>query len=216
MKFWKIVKERRALLKKHFDIAREFEEIEESCIPSYVHGNLAAAGISWWRLASVAKAYRRHAPKGAILDFGAASGELVHVLQPDAPYHFVELNDNLAAALVHFRPDAVRQTLGSLSPGSYGVIFALDSLEHNDNIPELLGHLHTALADDGLLILSGPTENWIYRLGRRLAGFSGHYHTTTISDIERMTEATFSKVEKKSIPSPLAPLFSITAWKKAT
>ncbi len=214
MIFWKVVKKRRASLKNYFDISREFEQIEESCIPSYAHDNLAAAAISWWRLGAVARAYWRHRRLGPILDFGAASGELYHVVQPNQPYHFVEQNEQLASALLHFNADAKRQKLESLAKESYGVIFALDSLEHNNNIPELLIHLHQALAADGLLILSGPTENWIYRFGRRLAGFSGHYHTTTIRDIERMAEVSFTRMGKKSIPLSLAPLFNITVWKR--
>jgi 2-polyprenyl-3-methyl-5-hydroxy-6-metoxy-1,4-benzoquinol methylase len=214
MNFWNVINTRRSLLKNHFNIERQFEQIEESCIPSYTHSNLAAASVSWWRLASAAKAYRRHCPEGPILDFGAASGELFHVLQPDELYHFVELNDKLTEALIYFNPEAIRQTQDSLSPGNYGAVFALDSLEHNHNIPELLERIHKTLRKDGLLILSGPTENWIYRLGRRLAGFSGHYHTTNIGDIEMMSEALFSKVEQRTIPLPLAPLFNITVWKR--
>ena len=214
MKIWNVINTRRSLLKNHFNIRRQFEQIEESCIPSYTHANLAAAGISWWRLAGAAQAYRRHCPEGPILDFGAASGELFHVLQPDELYHFVELNNKLSEALIYFNPEAIRQTQDSLSTSNYGAVFALDSLEHNHNIPELLEHIHKTLRKDGLLILSGPTENWIYRLGRRLAGFSGHYHTTNIADIEMMTEALFSKVEQRTIPLPLAPLFNITVWKR--
>ena len=214
MKLWNIVNSRRSLLRNYFDIKRQFELIEESCIPSYVHNNLAAAGISWWRLACAAKAYQHHCYTGPILDFGAASGELFHVLQTTESYHFVELSDRLSEALLHFNPMAVRQKLDKLPVAKYGAVFALDSLEHNNEIPELLEQIHRTLREDGLFFLSGPTENWIYRLGRRLAGFSGHYHTTNISDIEKMTEALFSKVEQKSIPLAIAPLFSVTVWKR--
>lgn len=214
MKMWNVIKTRRFLLKDYFDIKREFEQIEESCIPSYVHTNLVAAGISWWRLVCAANAYQRHRPKGMVLDFGAASGELFHVLQPIENYHFVELSDKLSEALINFNPAAIRQTQDTLLPNNYSVVFALDCLEHNDNIPELFELIHKTLTKDGLLILSGPTENWVYRLGRRLAGFSGHYHTTNIGDIEKMSEALFSKVEQKIIPLPIAPLFSITVWKR--
>ena len=214
MSFLNVVKTRRALLKGYFDIVRQFEQIEESCIPSYAHNNLAAAWISWYRLACAAKAYWERKPKGPILDFGAASGELFHVLQPNEHYHFVELNDSLANALLYFEPESKRQTLEKLPSRGYGAIFALDSLEHNDNIPKLLDCLHETLAEDGLLILSGPTENWLYRVGRRLARYSGHYHTATISDIETMTAKSFKNLSTKVIPLPFAPLFSITVWKK--
>ena len=214
MKLWNIVSLRRSLLKNYFDIKSQFEQIEESCIPSYVHTNLAAAGVSWWRLAYAAKSYQKHCHNGPILDFGAASGELFHVLQTKESYHFVELSERLSEALLHFNPMAVRQKLNKLPANKYGAVFALDSLEHNNNVPELLELIHRTLREDGLFFLSGPTENWIYRLGRRLAGFSGHYHTTNISDIEKMSETFFSKVEKKSIPLAIAPLFNVTVWKR--
>ena len=214
MKMWNVIKTRRSVLKDYFDIKRQFKQIEESCIPSYIHKNLAAAGISWWRLACAAKAYHRHHPKGPVLDFGAASGELFHVLQPTENYHFVELSDKLSEALVNFNPEALRQTKDTMLPNNYGAVFALDCLEHNDDIPELLELIQKTLTKDGLLILSGPTENWMYKLGRRLAGFTGHYHTTNICDIERMSEALFSKVEQRMIPLSITPLFSITVWKR--
>jgi len=214
MKLWNTVYLRRSLLRNYFDIKSQFEQIEESCIPSYVHTNLAAAGISWWRLACAAKTYQCYCHTGPILDFGAASGELFHILQTKEPYHFVELNDRLSEALLHFNPMAIRQKLDKLPANKYAAVFALDSLEHNNNIPELLEKIHGTLRENGFFILSGPTENWIYRLGRRLAGFSGHYHTTNINDIEKMSETFFSKVEQRSIPLAIAPLFRVTVWKR--
>jgi hypothetical protein len=45
--------------------------------------------------------------------------------------------------------------------------------------------LAESLADDGVVIVSGPTESPLYRLGRRVAGFGGHYHKHTVFDVER-------------------------------
>lgn len=47
--FGSAIAARRSLLQTHFDVRRQFEEIEESCIPSYVHGNKAAAWVSTLR-----------------------------------------------------------------------------------------------------------------------------------------------------------------------
>jgi hypothetical protein len=47
------------------------------------------------------------------------------------------------------------------------------------------------LRPDGKLLVCGPTENWIYKLGRRIVGFSGEYHHRSIADIERAMERRF-------------------------
>jgi len=209
-----MVRGRRAALAAHFDVKRQFEEIEESCVPSYVHGNLAAAGVSWWRLILAARLYRKHADGGTVLDFGAASGELAHFLGGGVDYHFVEQDELLAEALGTFVPQAAREYSDKLESGKFDAIFALDSLEHNDDVAAILDVLKAALRPGGLLILSGPTENWLYRLGRRLAGFSGHYHTTTIYDIERLTGERFDLVARRIAPFAPLPLFSVSVWRR--
>ena len=209
MSFLSVVKSRRAALKSHFDVVRQFEAIEESCVPSYVHPNLFAAMVAWARLAAAAALYRRFAPAGPVLDFGAATGEVYHVLRPSGSvdYHFIENDELLARTLTADITQAVRET--SVEPGRYAAIFALDSLEHNDDYADLLGKLADGLRPDGLLILSGTTESWLYRLGRRIAG---HYHKTTIFHIERAAEVRLVGKAVRTLPSPLFALFRISVW----
>ena len=70
------------------------------------------------------------------------------------------------------------------------LILALDVLEHVDDLPKVLQDMARLLKPQGLLLVSGPTENWMYRLGRsigqRFAGpeFSGHYHHRNIYDVQ--------------------------------
>jgi SAM-dependent methyltransferase len=206
------IRTRRRLLAQRFDVARQMSAIEETCIPSYLHPNLAAAGVAWARLFAAARLYRRFAPPGPVLDFGAASGELAHVLPAGMPYEFVEADEAMARSLLDANPRAVRHRLDALAPGRYAAIFALDSLEHNDDVGAILDRLRPALRPDGVLILSGPTENALYRLGRRIAGFSGAYHKTTIRHIERDTAARLALVSRRTVP-PGVPLFSVSCWR---
>ena len=111
----------------------------------------------------------------------ASSAQLV---ASDAQYEFVEQDQHAANYLLRRLPGAMRRTLESAPDGAYDQVFAIDSLEHNDNFEELLAALAAKLSPHGVLILSGPTENRLYRLGRAVAGFSGHYHKTTIYRIE--------------------------------
>ena len=147
------------------------------------------------------------------MDFGSATGELWHLLGCPPDNDFVEENDILAAALKHWNPRANRMNLDDLAGQHYAAIFALDSLEHNDDVDGLLLRLSQSMRRDGVYILSGPTETFLYRLGRRLAGFDGHYHKTTIYNIENLARKYFRLIEKRSIPVPgIAPLFNISAW----
>ncbi|MCA1907685.1 MAG: class I SAM-dependent methyltransferase [Magnetospirillum sp.] len=214
MNWLSVLRKRRALLSRHFDVVRQFEVLEESCVPSYTHPNWAAAAVSWWRLAAAARLYRRWGRNGAILDFGAGTGEIHHLLTAPGTYDFVEGNPLLADALQAFIPAARQREIGSLPDASYDVVMALDSLEHNDDVPAIVAQLFKSLKPGGTMILSGPTENWLYRLGRRLAGFSGHYHTTTIAHIEQVMRPHARLREVISLPFPGLALFRVTAWVK--
>ena len=202
---------RRKALRARFDVARQMEAIEETCIPSYLHSNPAAAGTAWARLFVAARIHRNLVPTGPVLDFGAAAGELAHILPNETRYDFVESDDAMANALQHSKPDATRRTIASLQNEKYAAIFALDSLEHNENVGELLDMLIPTLRRDGVFILSGPTENALYRIGRRIAGFNGGYHHTNIHNIEAMLGTRLKRLGRMVVPFGL-PLFSLTWW----
>jgi SAM-dependent methyltransferase len=213
MLFSNTVKSRRAALRSQFDVRAEFETLEESCVPSYVHANPLAAWTAWSRLTAAARLYDRHAPAGPVLDFGSATGELRQVLQPlRGDYHFVEQNEVLVSALKKNIPEARREDAADLGEGRFAAVFALDSLEHNDDIGPILEAIARSLRPDGVFILSGPTENALYRLGRRLAGFDGHYHLQTIYDIERQAQAAFQRQARSLQPAGI-PLFALSAWR---
>lgn len=213
MLFSNTVKSRRAALRTQFDVRREFETLEESCVPSYVHRNPLAAWTAWSRLTAAARLYARFAPAGPVLDFGSATGELRQVLEPiRGDYHFVEQNEVLVGALKKNIPDARREDGADLGEDRFAAVFALDSLEHNEEIGPILETIARSLRPDGVFILSGPTENALYRLGRRLAGFDGHYHVQTIYDIERQAQACFRR-EARSLQPAGIPLFALSAWR---
>lgn len=213
MLFSNTVKSRRAALRGQFDVRQEFETLEESCVPSYVHANPLAAWTAWSRLTAAARLYQRLAPEGPVLDFGSATGELRQVLAAvRGPYHFVEQNEVLVQALTRNIPDAQRVQADDLGANRYAAVFALDSLEHNEEIAPILEAIARSLRPDGVFILSGPTENLLYRLGRRLAGFDGHYHVQTIYDIERQAQPRFERLARSLQPAGV-PLFALSAWR---
>lgn len=209
------IRRRRAVLREALDVDRAFEQWKETCVPSYCHPNPAAAYVSWLRLFAAAELAQGRMKEGySVLDFGASVGELYHVLEIAPEYHFIEQDEAAAAILRSQIAGAVRQTLDDVVKNYYDVVFAIDALEHNDNYAELLRDLSGLVAPKGVLILSGPTENALYRLGRRIAGFQADYHVTTIYEIEAAAERHLERLQLKTVPFGL-PLFRLSAWRRS-
>jgi hypothetical protein len=207
----RIIARRRSALAQRLDPARNRAALEESCVPSYCHPNLLAASVAWWRLVKVAALCRASQPGGPLLDFGSATGEVAHLLGGVADYHFIEADEALAGILLEWNPQARRQDLALLPRRHYRTILALDSLEHNEDIDSIIRSLAESLRDDGTMIVSGPTESRIYRLGRRIAGFDGHYHKQTVYDVESAMASVLELERVVRIP-PIVPLFRISVW----
>lgn len=205
------IRRRRAELSSSFDIPRSFRSLEESMVPSYCHRNPLAAGVSWWRLLAARALSAGLRSRGAILDFGASTGELYHLLGAPEDYHFVEESDLLAATLLRDAPAARRLRLEELAEARFGTIYALDALEHNERPEAIVERLAAALAPRGVLVVSGPTESAVYRLGRRIAGFEGHYHHVNVYALEAMLGRRLRRVAGTRLP-PLLPLFRVSAW----
>jgi SAM-dependent methyltransferase len=72
-----------------------------------------------------------------------------------------------------------------LAPDSLDYVISTDVLEHVDDVPAIVDRFRSWLKPGGRLIVSGPTENAIYKAGRVLAGFGGKggYHHTDIRRI---------------------------------
>jgi hypothetical protein len=93
------VRLRRQELARQFDVSRQMAKIEETCVPSYLHRNVLASGVAWWRLFVAEGFYRKFAPQGDVLDFGAATGELGHLLPASTAYEFIEADEDMARTL---------------------------------------------------------------------------------------------------------------------
>lgn len=204
---------RRRAISESLSVWTEFEIWQESCVPSYCHPNPLAAWVSWLRLFGAESLSRSGGTVGPVLDFGASIGELGHLIDPARGYYFVEQDERPAEFLMRSLPHAVRTTLDEAPDGFFGSVFALDSLEHNDDYESILAKLATKLAPDGLLIISGPTENFLYRLGRKIAGFEADYHVTNILRIEESASRVLTRKRVKTVPLGV-PLFRISAWTK--
>ncbi len=202
---------RRKLLKSKFDLKVQFSALEETCVPSYCHGNWLAAYAAWWRLFTAVKLASRFGNLIKILDFGAGCGELRHLLPKSSYYYATEENTNIAQALCALVPDAkLVENIGA-NGACYDVVFALDCLEHNEDPESIIKCLYQSLKPGGILILSGPTENFLYKLGRYVSGFRGEYHTTDIYRISTLANKHLACVYSTQGPWRL-PLFLVSVW----
>ena len=208
-----LIKRRRKSLRERVDVWGKLKELHDSCIPSYCHPNLAASSVAWLRLFRAAKIYNNFRSGGDVLDFGSGTGELAQVLQGDFEYNYVEMDETQVAILKQDLPEALRHTADTLPKDKFAFIFALDSLEHNDNYPELIDRMVGSLTADGVLLVSGPTENFIYKIGRKIAGFTGDQHVTNIYEIEKVLAAKLENITITVSPFGL-PLFRLSAWRK--
>ncbi len=113
----------------------------------------------------------------------------------------------------------------------FNTIFALDTLEHLEDVESAIKEIHRVLKPKGILILSGPTESLFYRFCRFLQfrtfeknikldkpGFrrSSDHHFHSVYDLEKkFIECGFKPIKRKSLPSKLLPeLFRITKFRK--
>jgi SAM-dependent methyltransferase len=159
------------------------EVVDEIAIPSYTHRNPLMRYLFWERLAAALEWIDRLAPRPtSLLDFGSGMG----LLFPALARRGIEITacdihpEVTKTAAAHFGVQVnvvdARQRLGSVPGGSVDVVLALDVLEHIPDVRSLGAELRRILRPEGRLLCSLPTENLLYRMGRRLAGFSGAYH----------------------------------------
>ena len=144
-----------------------------------------------------------------MLSFLARQGKIVTAIDIDLlPLERVRQHIPLAANVEVL--DAKQIPISQLTAGAYDLINALDVLEHVDDLPTTLTQLLKLLKAGGQLLVSGPTENILYQIGRRLAGpeYSGAYHERGIADIKRELSE-ISRVEHIATLYQPFPLFEV-------
>jgi 2-polyprenyl-3-methyl-5-hydroxy-6-metoxy-1,4-benzoquinol methylase len=170
--------------------------LDESGFPAYSHPNRLINWLFWQRLHTAMNFIEKQAPYEHVLDFGCGSGVMLPFLAQHS--HHVTAMDIDLVPLERMKKhiplakniqvlDANQTSLSQLTPKSFDLINALDVLEHVDDLLRTLHELLTLLKPNGQLVVSGPTENTVYRIGRKLAGpeFSGDYHERGTAEIKR-------------------------------
>lgn len=195
--------------------------LDEAAFPAYSHRSPIINWLFWQRLRKVMEHIQSSVPYANVLDFGCGSG----VMLP----HLSQISSQVTAMDVDLLPlervqayiplasnvdvkDASKTNINDLPANSFDLIIALDVLEHVKDLPCTLNDLLSLLKQEGQFIVSGPTENILYRIGRKVAGpeYSGAYHERGIAEIKNELSriASIEPIATLYWPIPLFEIFS--------
>ena len=210
----------RAVIRKVL-AASERGRLDEAGFPAYSHPNPLINWLFWQRLHVVMDYIEQDAPYGHVLDFGCGSGVMlpflcgistrVTALDIDLlPFEHVSRQRAFPTNLeVH---NAREVTLKALPKKSFDIIVATDVLEHVEDLPSTLTDMQILLKLGGQIVISGPTENFLYKIGRKLAGpeYSGDYHERGILEVRELLAEQMQVFHIATLYWPV-PLFEIFA-----
>lgn len=212
--------EAKSAFKRAFQTISREEQNEifaEAAFPAYAHANPFIDRLFWGRL-RVVESYIRQKNRQAVLDFGCGSGVMSWVLSPFAgrvyatdivPVTFERMKERVEfPSNVRFVPEQEIRTLSS--DEGLRTIVVLDVLEHVEDLRGTLSLFKNLMQGQGEVIISGPTENIFYKIGRFIAGrrFTGTYHRTDISHIKKIC-GEFGSVTPIKQLYPFVPFFDI-------
>lgn len=190
--------------------SKTFSEIEETAIPSYIHRNPIVRQIFWQRIFIILNKIKKISPK-SILDFGCGSGVITAFVDPKINRFVTDISYeafNFIQRHIDFLRNVTKLSLNDLDKmeSQFEMILAADVLEHlsDGEIKQCLLLFHKLLGVNGHLIISGPTENLIYKIGRKIAGYKGGYHRTDINTVENivLNSKLFKQNDKIRYPIP--------------
>lgn len=169
-------------------------EIDEAALPAYAHKNPLIDYLFWKRLQVAFEHANKNSSYSKVLDFGCGSGCFSYLLANNgfevtatdldfSPLQLIKEKIDFPTSIKFIEGDIINH---DLPEASFDLIFALDVLEHIENLPDYIELFKKLLTPGGMVIVSGPTENVLYKIGRKLAGnrFTGDYHVTNISKIK--------------------------------
>ena len=179
----------------------------------YVDGNVLVRELFWRRFEALL-ALSQASPRGRVLDFGGGNGVLAPTLSRlYAEAVCVDLRTEMAEALrqseglANYTARAGELSSLELPDGHFDTIIAADVLEHVLDLEALVGELHRLLVPGGELLVSAPSENRFYELGRRVFGYTkpdDHFHPA--SYIEATVGQRLPMAQRRYFPFNVAPL----------
>jgi len=170
-------------------------KIDEAALPAYAHKNPLIDWLFWKRIKVAYNFAINQNNCEKVLDFGCGSGILSYLLAKNnfsvtscdiefKPLNFVKNKINFPSTIEFIEGDILTK---DLPEKSFDMIFAMDVLEHIDNLEPYIKLFERLLKPTGFILVSGPSENIFYKIGRKIAGnrFTGDYHVTNITIIKK-------------------------------
>ncbi len=191
---------------------------DEMALPSYLHRNPLIPWLMWRRYECVEKLSRLSAGMN-VLEFGCGIGLFLPTLcDAGRTVYAIDLFPEYAKALAA-RLDlrvTFAERVSDLPDASLDLVIAADVLEHLDRPGDWVTEIGGKLRPQGRLIVSGPTESVIYKIGRLVAGFGdkGDYHHWNIYELMTLiTERGFRLASSRSLPYRIPPfLFQVCEY----
>ena len=194
---------------------------DEMAIPSYVHKNFLIRWLMWKRYECIYELAKLNKDM-VVLEFGCGLGLFLPTLCCSVSQVYAnDLFPQFAKKLSKIKDIDVSfiNDLEELSDSTLDLVIAADVMEHIECPEYYISIFARKLKQDGRLILSGPTENFFYKIGRIIAGFrnKGDYH---VSNIEKLSliiqEGDFRRKSKLTLPLRIPPfLFEIIEFEKS-
>lgn len=192
--------------------------LEDTAYPVYANTFPPAAYLGWSRVVHAQRLLLAGDQRRAVLDFGSGLGVMLPFLS--------QCYDEVTAFDLDLRPTQLmvdRLQLPNItmlksmpeSNGMFDAVVALDVLEHVDGIDAIYADLVERTNLGGRWIISGPTENWLYKAMRKLSRTTGEAHVRTVYDVFDDVPVQMVKREVLRLPfgSPV-PLFLIAAFER--
>jgi 2-polyprenyl-3-methyl-5-hydroxy-6-metoxy-1,4-benzoquinol methylase len=197
--------------------------LSESAFPAYSNENYLIDRLFWGRIYYTYKYILANYEKSKILDFGCGSGILSYLLGNEnfdvlaydiniEPLNLImqqiKFSGNISVSDIPF--DEIAKT----GKNRFDCIVALDVLEHIDDLTPYIEKFKILLKENGSVIFSGPTENLLYKIGRKIAGndYSGDYHVSNIKTISELFR-NYGEVKKIKTLYTFIPLFEIYTFR---
>ncbi|MEX2158836.1 MAG: class I SAM-dependent methyltransferase [Dehalococcoidia bacterium] len=179
----------------------------------------------FWRRLDALLALSEAPSRERVLDFGGGNGVLTPTLSRlYREVVCVDLRTEMAEEIarserlanVTARPGDIA-SLG-LPDGHFDTIIAADVLEHIIDLDALAGQFKRLLKPGGQLLVSAPSENRFYELGRRIFGYTkpdDHYHAASF--VEETLARHLPLAQRRYFPAnvSLLAVFSLARFVKA-
>ena len=188
--------------------------IDSMAIPSFLHWNPVIRKLVWQRYVEIAKLCNFLSGE-EILEFGCGAGLFFPEIHSNhCTITGVDIYPQFANRLCSKLniPANVHENFSRVNSNSVDTVIASEVFEHLDNPESHINSIQRVLKQDGKLIISLPTENALYKLGKTIAGFrkKEDYHVSTLHDVLGFFDKSgFSLECRVSIPNSIFPLYKV-------